>query len=63
MLQKSDRFVCDRKLQCFRLGELHHALDVGIISQDADITDSPMSVRKPEPSFIVNTNSPSTQQN
>ena len=39
MLQKSDRFVCDSKLQCFRLGELHHALNVGIISQDADITE------------------------
>jgi ornithine cyclodeaminase/alanine dehydrogenase-like protein (mu-crystallin family) len=39
MLQKSERFLCDSKLQCFRLGELHHVLDVGIISQDADITE------------------------
>ena len=39
MLQKSDSFVCGSKLQCFRSGELHHALDVGIISQDADITE------------------------
>jgi ornithine cyclodeaminase len=32
-----DRIVCDRKSQVFRLGELHHALDAGIISEDDEI--------------------------
>ena len=34
-----DRIVCDRKSQCFRLGELHHALDVGVISEESEITE------------------------
>ena len=34
-----DRIVCDRKSQCFRLGELHHALETGVISEDIDITE------------------------
>jgi ectoine utilization protein EutC len=31
--------ACDRKSQCFRLGELHHALDEGILSQEDDIIE------------------------
>jgi ectoine utilization protein EutC len=38
-LGRANRLVCDRKLQCFRLGELHHALEAGVISQDDDITE------------------------
>ena len=34
-----DRIVCDRKSQCFRLGELHHALDAGVISEESEITE------------------------
>jgi ornithine cyclodeaminase len=34
-----DRIVCDRKSQCFRLGELHHAVDAGVISEESDITE------------------------
>jgi ornithine cyclodeaminase/alanine dehydrogenase-like protein (mu-crystallin family) len=34
-----DRIVCDRKSQCFRLGELHHALEEGVISKDESITE------------------------
>jgi ornithine cyclodeaminase len=34
-----DRIVCDRKSQCFRLGELHHALQAGLISEDSEITE------------------------
>ncbi len=34
-----DRIVCDRKVQCFRLGELHHALDSGVISEESEITE------------------------
>jgi ornithine cyclodeaminase len=39
VLGKADRIVCDRKSQCFRLGELHHALKEGILSEDSDITE------------------------
>jgi ornithine cyclodeaminase len=36
---KADRIACDSKSQCFRLGELHHALKEGILSEDSDITE------------------------
>ncbi|MGB7294015.1 MAG: cyclodeaminase [Candidatus Aminicenantales bacterium] len=39
VIGRADRLVCDSKSQCFRLGELHHALNAGIISQEADITE------------------------
>jgi len=39
VLGKADRIVCDRKSQCFRLGELHHALKAGILTEDSDITE------------------------
>lgn len=35
----SDRVVCDRKSQCFRLGELHHALQEGVISKGDEIIE------------------------
>jgi ornithine cyclodeaminase len=35
----SDRVVCDRKSQCFRLGELHHALQEGVISEGDEIIE------------------------
>jgi ornithine cyclodeaminase len=38
-LGKADRIVCDSKSQCFRLGELHHALNEGVISEDSEITE------------------------
>lgn len=31
--------VCDRKSQAFRLGELHHALEAGILTEDDDIAE------------------------
>ena len=34
-----DRIVCDVKSQCFRLGEFHHALDAGILSEKTPITE------------------------
>ncbi len=39
VLGKADRIVCDRKSQCFRLGEIHHALKEGILTEDSDITE------------------------
>jgi len=35
----ADRVVCDRKSQCFRLGELHHALEAGVISEQDEIIE------------------------
>lgn len=38
-LASADRLVCDRKSQCFRLGELHHGLEVGLISEKDPISE------------------------
>lgn len=35
----ADRIVCDQKTQCFRLGELHHALEAGVLSQEDEIVE------------------------
>jgi ornithine cyclodeaminase len=34
-----DCIVCDSKTQCFSLGELHHALEAGVISLEDEITE------------------------
>lgn len=34
-----DRVVCDKKSQCFRLGELHHGLLAGVIKEDDQIDE------------------------
>ena len=34
VFSRADRIVCDKKSQAFRLGELHHAKDAGLISED-----------------------------
>jgi ornithine cyclodeaminase len=39
VLGKADRIVCDSKSQCFRLGEIHHALKAGVLSEDSEITE------------------------
>jgi ectoine utilization protein EutC len=39
VLARADRVVCDRRSQCFRLGELHHAADAGVITEDHDIAE------------------------
>jgi len=39
VLGKADLIVCDSKRQCVRLGELHHALKAGVLSEDSDITE------------------------
>jgi len=36
---KADRIACDRKSQVFRLGELHHALEAGVVSEYGEITE------------------------
>jgi ornithine cyclodeaminase len=35
VLARADKVVCDRKSQCALLGELHHAIEAGFISEDA----------------------------
>jgi ornithine cyclodeaminase len=39
VFSRVDRIVCDRKPQSFRLGELHHALEEGVISEDSEIME------------------------
>jgi len=39
VLKSADRLVCDRIAQCARLGELHHALEAGLISVDDQISE------------------------
>jgi ornithine cyclodeaminase len=31
---RADRIVCDRKSQCFTLGELHHAFEAGLVTEE-----------------------------
>lgn len=37
VISSVDKLVCDKKSQCFRLGELHHALEAGLINEDDEI--------------------------
>ena len=39
VIGRAVRLVCDSKTQCFRLGELHHALKAGVINQEAEIAE------------------------
>jgi ectoine utilization protein EutC len=39
VFRRVDRIACDRKLQCFRLGELHHALEEGVLSTEHEILE------------------------
>lgn len=39
VLARADRLVCDRKSQCFRLGELQHGLAAGTIREDSPIDE------------------------
>ncbi len=39
VLVRADRLVCDLKAQCFRLGELHHAMEAGLIAANHPIDE------------------------
>lgn len=39
VIGRADRLVCDSKAQCFRLGELHHALKSGVVKEDDEISE------------------------
>ncbi len=38
-LVAADLFVCDRRAQSLRLGELHHAVEAGVLGADAAVTE------------------------
>ena len=38
-LGRADLLVCDRKSQCFRLGELHHGLEAGVLPPEDEIVE------------------------
>ncbi|MDX1615325.1 MAG: cyclodeaminase [Candidatus Promineifilaceae bacterium] len=39
VLGRADLLVCDRKSQVFRLGEHHHALEAGVISEETPVVE------------------------
>jgi len=39
VIAKSDRYVCDSKAQCLRLGELHHAVREGQMNKEDSVTE------------------------
>lgn len=39
VLERADLLVCDRKSQCFAMGELHHGLADGVIDENSDIRE------------------------
>lgn len=39
VLARADKLVCDTKAQCSRLGELHHALDSGLLKNESFIIE------------------------
>lgn len=39
VFSRADTIACDRKSQCFRLGELQHALSAGIVNADTPIVE------------------------
>jgi ornithine cyclodeaminase len=39
VLKKADVLVCDRKSQCFEMGELHHGLEAGVIAKNSVILE------------------------
>lgn len=39
VMGRADLVVCDRKSQCLRLGELHHALAAGVLTPESPVTE------------------------
>ena len=39
VLVKADHFVCDRRSQSLRLGELHHAIEAGVLPSDVAVDE------------------------
>ena len=36
---RADRIACDSRRQCFKLGELHHAVDAGIVRTEGEVVE------------------------
>jgi ornithine cyclodeaminase len=59
VLGRADLLVCDSKSQCFALGELHHVLEAGLLSESfrilelGELTSGRMSGRKPEDQITI----------
>lgn len=39
VFERADLIACDRKSQCFRLGELHHALEEGVLTPGSRVSE------------------------
>ncbi|WHY59951.1 MULTISPECIES: cyclodeaminase [Bacillaceae] len=39
VLARADKLICDTKAQCARLGELHHALDKGVVTNESQVIE------------------------
>ncbi|MEH6989306.1 cyclodeaminase [Cytobacillus firmus] len=39
VLARADKLICDTKAQCARLGELHHALDQGVVTNESQVIE------------------------
>lgn len=39
VLAAADLYVCDSRAQCLRLGELHHAVEAGVVAADAPVIE------------------------
>jgi len=39
VLARADLLACDRKSQCLKMGELHHAISAGLIDENTDIIE------------------------
>lgn len=39
VLARADLLACDLRSQCFRLGELHHGLTAGVISEESEVLE------------------------
>lgn len=49
VFSRVDRIVCDSIAQCFRLGELHHAKQAGVLNESADVTELGAVISGDEP--------------
>jgi ornithine cyclodeaminase/alanine dehydrogenase-like protein (mu-crystallin family) len=59
VLSRADLLVCDRKSQCFTMGELHHGLEAGLLSENSkilelgELTSGRMAGRKSEDQITI----------
>jgi ornithine cyclodeaminase len=49
VVARADRYVCDRQSQCALLGELHHAIEAGVVPADARFPELGQVIAGQEP--------------